>query len=153
MLGLQHGFQLSQSSVAKLSELYLFSIWYHELFHHYCDVQTYLSGYSDRTWRTRAQEEPLAVAYSRHRVGALYSAENYVSAFLELRYDYTKLKYYSDWKDYLSKKSFQEGLASYVPLPRLHDLRRVGFAPGSFLFDSVPLITSQEHYAIVFWWP
>lgn len=149
----QFGLRLSPTSLLNLASLQISATYHHEQFHHFCDVQTHLTGQTDRRWRTRHMEEPLAVAYSRFVIGSNFKATNEVLEFLKKRYDYGNLRFYSDWNRYFAEPDLRRGISDYLPLPSAQHLRGLGFPVNDLLLRSVHYITAYEYYGVVFWWP
>jgi len=146
-------YSLTLKKVTSLAELFLDSILYHELFHYYCDVQTYLTASSGSPYRNRAKEEPLAVAFSRWRVGEEHRISTHVEAFVEKRFDYSKLPWYRDWRDFLGDAVLAEGLFDYLPYADKKLLKSKGVDVPSLLFGSIEGVIEKPNVALVIWWP
>ena len=125
----------TREKIEELAKLCILKTLYHELFHHFIDVQSrfmkdfHLDFYID---------EALAVACSRHMVGfETQGNQAFVSDFLELAYSYT-LPGYCDWIEYKSDEQFLLKLSEYITILK----------PLSILGQEVTPITESMLYSI-----
>lgn len=144
---------LSSERVAEFGGLFLKSILYHELFHYFCDVQAYLSGDPRGTFKRRSLEEPLAVAYGRWRISGDLPFRPDLEAYLEKRYDYRRLRWYRNWRDYDGDMALCEGLFAYLPYLAKDELKAHGIHPGRLLLGSIETIIQSPNASLVIWWP
>jgi len=107
------GYEFTRIQITELARLSIYKTLYHELFHHFMDVQSYIVA--NHKFK-RMEEEALAVACSRILVG-FESKYNrlYVSDFLNEAYSYTAPGY-KDWERYRSDEQFILGVMEYMPL-------------------------------------
>jgi hypothetical protein len=112
-LSCKNRYTLTREKIEELARLCILKTLYHELFHHFTDVQSYITRKFRYDYFT---EEALAVACSRHMVG--FEAQNntpFVSDFLNLAYSYT-MPGYRDWVDYKSDEQFLLKLSEYIEI-------------------------------------
>ncbi len=112
-LSCKNRYTFTREKIEELARLCILKTLYHELFHHFTDVQSYISRNFRYDYFT---EEALAVACSRHMVG--FEAQNntpFVSDFLNLAYSYT-IPGYRDWVDYKSDEQFLLKLSEYIEI-------------------------------------
>ena len=110
-LSCKNRYTFTREKIEELARLCILKTLYHELFHHFTDVQSYITRMFHYDY---FMEEALAVACSRHMVG--FEAQNntpFVSDFLNLAYSYS-LPGYRDWVDYKSDEQFLLTLSEYI---------------------------------------
>ena len=153
-------YSLTVTKVEKLAELYLHSVLYHELFHYFCDVQSYVSGDRSRRaaagrggYRSSPTEEPLAVAFSRWRVGEEHRISTYVEAFVDSSFNYEKLPWYRDWVNFKGDVVLTKGIYDYVPYDDMNALRAKGVDAPGLLFRSIDAVIEEPNVAMILWWP
>lgn len=109
------GYTFTREKIEELAKLSIYKTLYHELFHHFIDVQSYLS--KDYSYDFEV-DEALAVAFSRLLVG--YETKfnhTYISDFLELSYSY-KLRGYRDWVNYKAEEQFVLKVIDYIKIDK-----------------------------------
>lgn len=110
-LSCKNRYTFTREKIEELARLCILKTLYHELFHHFTDVQAYITRMFHYDY---FMEEALAVACSRHMVG--FEAQNntpFVSDFLNLAYSFTSPGY-RDWVDYKSDEQFLLTLSEYI---------------------------------------
>jgi hypothetical protein len=112
-LACRDGYEFTRDQITELARLCIYKTVYHELFHHFMDVQSHIVMHH---YFDRYREEALAVACSRILVG-FESRYNhlYVSDFLAEAYKYTAPGY-RDWEEFRSSEQFVLGVRDYMPL-------------------------------------
>ena len=103
-------YQFSREKVETLAKLCVYTTIYHELFHHYINVQSYLSQHYRYNFEI---DEALAVAFSRILIGYESNNHSYTSEFLDYRFKYTN-RGYKDWVNYKSEEQFKLKLWEYL---------------------------------------
>jgi len=146
-------YSLTKLEATALAEVFVHSTLYHEVFHHFCDVQTYLVEQVDRGFRRRRIEEPLAVAYSRWRVGRETQMHDYVQAFMDRRFDYSSLRWYRDWTKFAGQHALKQGLADYLPYSGKAAGVAAGIDVAGFLFSGIETILESPNSGLLLWWP
>lgn len=103
----------TREKIEELAMLCIEKTLYHELFHHFTDVHSYVVHGFRYDYGT---EEAMAVACSRLLVGfESKSNQAYVSDFHELAYSYNSLGY-RDWINFKSDEQFLLNLISYMKI-------------------------------------
>ena len=125
----------TREKIEELARLCILKTLYHELFHHFIDVQ---SRFMKDFHYDYFIDEALAVACSRQMVGfETQGNQAFVSDFLELAYSFT-LPGYCDWIEYKSDEQFLLKLSDYITI----------FKPLSILGQEVTPITESMLYSV-----
>jgi hypothetical protein len=125
----------TREKIEELAKLCILKTLYHELFHHFIDVQ---SRFMKDFHYDYYIDEALAVACSRQMVGfETQGNQAFVSDFLELAYSF-KLPGYCDWIEYKSDEQFLLKLSEYITI----------FKPLSTLGQEVTPITESMLYSV-----
>ena len=125
----------TREKIEELARLCILKTLYHELFHHFIDVQSRFMKDFNYDYFI---DEALAVACSRQMVGyETQGNQAFVSDFLELAYSY-KLPGYCDWIEYKSDEQFLLKLSDYITI----------FKPLSILGQEVTPITESMLYSV-----
>jgi len=152
-------YSLTISKVKMLAEIYLHSVLYHELFHYFCDVQSYISGDLTRSasappgYRSSPKEEPLAVAFSRWRVGEEHKISTHVEAFIDSSFNYEKVPWYRNWINFKGDVVLTKGIYDYIPYDDLGALMKRGVDAPALLFKSIGAVIEAPNAALILWWP
>lgn len=105
-------YKFTQEKIEELAKLAIFKTLFHELFHLYVDVQSYLSEHYRYNFKI---DEALAVAFSRIQIGYETKNHSYISDYLDLAYSYT-LHGYKDWVNYKGEEQFIQKLIEYIAI-------------------------------------
>ena len=107
-------YSFTREKIEELAKLAIYKTLFHELFHHFIDVQSYLSENYRYDFET---DEALAVAFSRIQIGYETKNHSYISDYLDLAYSYT-LDGYKDWVKYKGEEQFIHELIKYIAIDR-----------------------------------
>ena len=162
-MGALHG-GLTPKQKENLARIFLHSILFHELFHYFCDIQTHLTGAKavEDYWRKDGKElragrieEPLAVAFSHWRTGRDHDiGVGYVKDFVDVRFAYSGVPFYSEWKKYEGGKYLSWGLCDYLPEQKRRKAQLArGVDVADLLLRSIEPVIEAPNAALILWWP
>lgn len=140
---LREGLYLNRADAENLFQYCVAKTWHHELFHHFCDVQSFLSG---GFRKHRDTEEALAVAYSHLQIDSMDMA--YLThRFICLAYAY-RAPGYSDWVNYQTPEQYQMKLIEYLNYPGGVSLLQKGYPLNMLLTDQLEQVTKVRYFKV-----
>lgn len=137
------GLIINLKDIENLFQYCVAKTWHHELFHHFTDVQSFLSaGFQ----KDRFLEEALAVAYSHLKITSK-ELPVLTQRFLSLAYDY-RAPGYRDWVQYQTQESFQTKLIEYLNYPGGSSLVQRGYPLHSLLIDQLNSVVKFRYIGV-----